>query len=384
MIYFINNGASSNHGCEAIIRSSKKIINDEIILLTNNFENEKKYGIDKILKVENDSVCAVKGLKRFLSKVYFRIKKSSYLTTKYSKKELLDKVHKDDIFVSIGGDNYCYNGYERMSYLNRAIRIKGGKTVLWGCSVDEGEMPQLMKDDLSKFDLITARESISYEILKKLNKNTVLVSDPAFILPVQKCALPEGFEEKNTVGINLSPLVLNCVSDSSVIEDNYIELINYIIENTDMKIALLPHVVVETNDDRIPLKRLYEKFKDTGRVIMIEDNNCMVLKYYISKMKYFIGARTHATIAAYSSCVPTLVVGYSTKSKGIAKDLFGTSDNYVLNIYDMKSKTDLTNNFKWIMKNEDVIKNTLDKIMPEYVDKAYNANLALQKTINNN
>ncbi len=384
MIYFINNGASSNHGCEAIIRSSKKIINDEIILLTNNFENEKKYGIDKILKVENDSVCAVKGLKRFLSKVYFRIKKSSYLTTKYSKKELLDKVHKDDIFVSIGGDNYCYNGYERMSYLNRAIRIKGGKTVLWGCSVDEGEMPQLMKDDLSKFDLITARESISYEILKKLNKNTVLVSDPAFILPVQKCALPEGFEEKNTVGINLSPLVLNCVSDSSVIEDNYIELINYIIENTDMKIALLPHVVVETNDDRIPLKRLYEKFKDTGRVIMIEDNNCMVLKYYISKMKYFIGARTHATIAAYSSYVPTLVVGYSTKSKGIAKDLFGTSDNYVLNIYDMKSKTDLTNNFKWIMKNEDVIKNTLDKIMPEYVDKAYNANLALQKTINNN
>lgn len=384
MIYFINNGASSNHGCEAIIRSSKKIINDEIILLTNNFENEKKYGIDKILKVENDSVCAVKGLKRFLSKVYFRIKKSSYLTTKYSKKELLDKVHKDDIFVSIGGDNYCYNGYERMSYLNRAIRIKGGKTVLWGCSVDEGEMPQLMKDDLSKFDLITARESISYEILKKLNKNTVLVSDPAFILPVQKCALPEGFEEKNTVGINLSPLVLNCVSDSSVIEDNYIELINYIIENTDMKIALLPHVVVETNDDRIPLKRLYEKFKDTGRVIMIEDNNCMVLKYYISKMKYFIGARTHATIAAYSSCVPTLVVGYSTKSKGIAKDLFGTSDNYVLNIYDMKSKTDLTNNFKWIMKNEDVIKNTLDKIMPEYVNKAYNANLALQKTINNN
>lgn len=384
MIYFINNGASSNHGCEAIIRSSKKIINDEIILLTNNFENEKKYGIDKILKVENDSVCAVKGLKRFLSKVYFRIKKSSYLTTKYSKKELLDKVHKDDIFVSIGGDNYCYNGYERMSYFNRAIRIKGGKTVLWGCSVDEGEMPQLMKDDLSKFDLITARESISYEILKKLNKNTVLVSDPAFILPVQKCALPEGFEEKNTVGINLSPLVLNCVSDSSVIEDNYIELINYIIENTDMKIALLPHVVVETNDDRIPLKRLYEKFKDTGRVIMIEDNNCMVLKYYISKMKYFIGARTHATIAAYSSYVPTLVVGYSTKSKGIAKDLFGTSDNYVLNIYDMKSKTDLTNNFKWIMKNEDVIKNTLDKIMPEYVDKAYNANLALQKTINNN
>ena len=44
----------------------------------------------------------------------------------------------------------------------------------------------------------------------------------------------------------------------------------------------------------------------------------------------FIGARTHATIAAYSSCVPTLVVGYSIKARGIAKDLFGTDEGYVL------------------------------------------------------
>ena len=43
-----------------------------------------------------------------------------------------------------------------------------------------------------------------------------------------------------------------------------------------------------------------------------------------------MGARTHATIAAYSTCVPTVVFGYSVKSIGIAKDIFGTTDHYVL------------------------------------------------------
>jgi len=53
------------------------------------------------------------------------------------------------------------------------------------------------------------------------------------------------------------------------------------------------------------------------------DLNAMQVKGYISRMRFFVGARTHATIAAYSSGVPTIVLGYSAKSKGIARDLFG-------------------------------------------------------------
>ena len=55
----------------------------------------------------------------------------------------------------------------------------------------------------------------------------------------------------------------------------------------------------------------------------------------------FIGARTHSTIAAYSSGVPTLVVGYSVKAKGIAKDLFGTEENYVLPVQALKEENNL-------------------------------------------
>ena len=52
----------------------------------------------------------------------------------------------------------------------------------------------------------------------------------------------------------------------------------------------------------------------TGRVLLVGDHNCMELKGFIGRCRFFVGARTHATIAAYSSCVPTLAAGYSVKS----------------------------------------------------------------------
>ncbi|MDO5124498.1 MAG: polysaccharide pyruvyl transferase family protein, partial [Eubacteriales bacterium] len=84
------------------------------------------------------------------------------------------------------------------------------------------------------------------------------------------------------------------------------------------------------NNDLKPLESLFSIYKDSGRVVLIKDHNCEELKGYISRCRFFVGARTHATIAAYSTCVPTLVVGYSIKSKGIAKDLFGTFEKYVV------------------------------------------------------
>ena len=160
---------------------------------------------------------------------------------------------------------------------------------------------------------------------------------------------------------------MNNESLKGITMKNYISLMEYIIENTDMNIALIPHVIWEdNNDDRLPSKELYEKFKNTNRVVLIEDDNCEVLKGYISRCRFFIGARTHATIAAYSSGVPTLVVGYSIKAKGIAKDIFGTYENYVVPVQNLKLENDLLDNFKWIIKNEKSIKNHLNQVIYSY------------------
>lgn len=61
------------------------------------------------------------------------------------------------------------------------------------------------------------------------------------------------------------------------------------------------------------LKKLKDQFNDSRISIIDKEYNCEQLKYIISRCRFFVGARTHATIAAYSSEIPTLVLGYSIK-----------------------------------------------------------------------
>lgn len=271
------------------------------------------------------------------------------------------------------GITYCYSGFEQYEILNANFQKKGVKTVLWGCSVEPDLIGEEMARDLAGYSLITARESISYEALKRVNPNTRLYPDPAFQLDTVKLPLPEGFDERNTVGINISPTVISFERDSGKTLEAAVTLIRYIIQETDMQIALIPHVVWGNMDDRIIHKKLYEMFQDTGRVVLLEDHNCMELKGFIARCRLFIGARTHATIAAYSSCVPTVVLGYSVKARGIAKDLFGTEEGYVLPVQSLRGRDNLAQAFAWLLKNEASIRARLQAVMPAYCAKALDA-----------
>ena len=166
-------------------------------------------------------------------------------------------------------------------------------------------------------------------------------------------------------------IVLQSGKNSNLVYIAFLFLIQNIIQNTEYNIALIPHVISEGNDDLTVLKQLYDEFKDTKRVLLIGDHNCMELKGYIARCKFFVGARTHATIAAYSSCVPTLVLGYSVKSRGIANDLFQTNEHYVLPVQSLSDPLELARNFDWIMDHEQEIKTHLKNIIPDYISKAY-------------
>ena len=233
---------------------------------------------------------------------------------------------------------------------------------------------------LKKYTLITPRESITYEALQNAGlSNIKWFPDPAFTLKAVKPTLPEGFSKNNTIGINVSPMIIENETNSGAVMQNYIALLQHIIASTQMQIALLPHEVRPHSDDRKPLGELYKQFKDTGRVILVEDHNCMELKGYIASCRMFIGARTHATIAAYSSCVPTLAVGYSVKAKGIAKDIFGTYQDYVLPVQTIENKDDLIHAFEWLKQRETEIREHLTGFMPHYIEKAWQAGEEVRK-----
>ena len=138
-----------------------------------------------------------------------------------------------------------------------------------------------------------------------------------------------------------------------------------------MQVALIPHVIWKQSNDMETLMPLFEKYRHTGRVILIEDNDAESLKGHIARCRFLVAARTHASIAAYSTCVPTLVIGYSIKSQGIAKDIFGTSENYVIPSQSLTTEGAVVEGFKWLYKNEDSIRKHLQSFMPEYCKKAY-------------
>jgi polysaccharide pyruvyl transferase WcaK-like protein len=145
-----------------------------------------------------------------------------------------------------------------------------------------------------------------------------------------------------------------------------------------MNVCLIPHVIWKQNNDLLPVDLLYGKYADSGRICKVDDRNGMELKWVISQCRFFVGARTHATIAAYSTCVPTLVIGYSVKSKGIATDLFGTDRNYVVPVQNLQHPGQLTEAFAWIQSRENEICQKLRQIMPDYINRAWVAKAALE------
>lgn len=362
-------GGSKNHGCEAIIRTTTKLLGGpkDIELWSFNKHEDVKYGLDQLVERIYVSEEIKVGSPAHMEALFRRkVLKQSDANMKVFIKQLF----KNGVAISVGGDNYCYPwSAKEGAELDAMIRQAGGKTVLWGCSLDDEFMTPEIQEDLARFDLITAREPLTYEFLKQINPNTVLVSDPAFLLEKVELPLPEGFQAGNTVGINVSPLIMK-YGDGDLILQNYQELIEHILNTTDMSICLVPHVVCDGNTDLEPMELLYSKYADCGKICKLDDHNCMELKGYISRCRFFVGARTHATIAAYSTCVPTLVVGYSIKSKGIALDLFGTDENYVVPVQNLQKNGELTEAFAWLQANEIQIRDQLTAVMPAYKDRA--------------
>lgn len=381
LILYMHAG-SGNHGCEAIVNSLCRMIKEKAVLVSYFGAEDEAYSLKELCSIVSERRFENNRLMHILYYIYRKLTGDKTSFIRYRYRGIFGK-EMSPLAVSIGGDNYCYDSMlHDLRLANKAFEERGVKTILLGCSIE----PELLKReeivrDLLKYHTIIARESITYEALMDMiaackQNDSVQIPrilcypDPAFTLGKKELHLPEGFAEGNTVGINISPMIQDNETSTGITMENYRELIKDIIASTDMQIALIPHVVWARNDDRKPIHALYEEFQNTGRVVEIQDGSCEELKGTISRCRFFVGARTHATIAAYSTCVPTLVVGYSVKARGIARDLFGTEEGYVLPVQSLKEKDDLKKAFTWIMDNEAEIKQRLEQMMPEYKEKA--------------
>lgn len=377
------NGGSGNHGCEAITRGTIELLgrtDNSYTLLSDDVSQDALYGLDKLAVLKEARADTSRDLLFFLA--YARMK----LFHDETPMDVLPYIapiraaaETTDVALSVGGDNYCYGGTALYAALNKTYHRAGVKTVLWGCSIEPAVVKQpKVRKDLQRYNLIVARESITYDAVRRIHENVVLAPDPAFSMVPVPCLQDDRFGDCDTIGINISPMIVSNETKPGITYENYRNLIGYILDSTEYRVALIPHVVWAHNDDRLVLTKLYREFSEVDRLILLDDHSAPELKSCIEKCRIFVGARTHATIAAYSSGVPTLTVGYSVKARGIARDLFGSEEHYVLPVQTLHDPHELTEAYCWLAARETEIREHLLKTLPVYENGSAKAVEALR------
>jgi polysaccharide pyruvyl transferase WcaK-like protein len=352
------NGPYENRGCEAIVRGTVKILreyyhNPEFICVSN-FQNIEQY----LKQSENEFDQSIKHKKTNLKErplsprwwVDSFIQIISPEKKKYKiYSEILPYLDNSYAILSIGGDNYSldYGIPHLFTDLDDLIIKKSKPLIIWGASVGPfdkiPDYEKFMSIHLQKITGIFARESATVNYLKRIiiEKNVFPVADPAFLLdPEQPSVSGVCLEiDDDAIGINISPLMAKFVTNDNrnLWVNKSADIIAAIAKKMERKIFLIPHVTSAHDNDYKFLDEILVKLEKLSPEISLIPPiyNAAETKWIISQMKFFIGSRTHSTIAALSSEVPTLSLGYSIKSLGINQDLFGHTE-YCLNPQEFK------------------------------------------------
>lgn len=362
-----------NRGCEGIAKGTSIILGRENTTLIGYCSDKN---LDKNLSLDNYYELIEKHKRTFLEKILYKLyiliehntSKRSNLMFYQVYHRFLNLMSKNDLMLSTGGDMMCYGNNQAIYTVNYSFS-KGIKSVLWGCSIGKENINSEKLEALKKFSFIYARETLTKKVLDEYDiKNVFVFPDPAFFLEPEICNLPKCFKSDEVIGINISNYVLGGFDLSSEFGRELIILFNYILNNTHYNILIIPHVLWHGQDDRIISKKIKDYFNSERIAILnSEDLNYCQIRYVISKCKVFVGGRTHSVISAYSTKVPTIALGYSIKSVGIAHDI-GLPEWTVVNSK-KGDKNRLVNAFVLMLQKKNAIKDILNSYMMNFADK---------------
>ena len=133
-IFLYAHGGSGNHGCEAIVRSTADILNNkDLCLISGRPEEDVRYGLTEVCSVMKDrnDAFAQKDLAFFKAYFALKLKKDFVPMDKLEFREAFSNIHKGDIALSIGGDNYCYANVLKYVMLHDLLKKRGAKRRTW-------------------------------------------------------------------------------------------------------------------------------------------------------------------------------------------------------------------------------------------------------------
>lgn len=183
---------------------------------------------------------------------------------------------------------------------------------------------------ISNASYCMARDKQSYDyVVGKIPslKSVKEYIDVAFFLPYHKIEQDTSFIH---VGINISALLWHggyTRNNQFELKCNYknlvTEIIDYFLGIENVQVHLIPHVVgaerTIENDYGVSYD-LWRQYNNSKLKLAPLALGPVEIKSYIAGMDFFVGARMHATIGAFSSRVPVVPMAYSRKFNGLFID----------------------------------------------------------------
>ncbi|MEI7035744.1 polysaccharide pyruvyl transferase family protein [Fulvimonas yonginensis] len=285
-----------------------------------------------------------------------------------------------DAVLAVGGDNYSldYRIPSPIMSVDGWAMDLGKPVMLWGASVGpferEPEFIEPVTRHLARMHFVATGESMSHDYLvHKLGlRNVIRMAEPSFMLgkePVElKPFWPAG--EGHVLGLNVSRLVERYKRPDIDVHAEIASFIRHAVRQYQLGVLLIPHADPLRDDPRGGdagyMAPLLEKLADLGDSVkmMPNDFNAAQTKYVISYLRFFIGARAHAVIAALSSGVPTMSIAYSVKACGINRDMFGSQET-VLQAHDLSARS-LQQSLERLVEREDALRGLLERRLTEW------------------
>lgn len=248
------------------------------------------------------------------------------------RKEFRDAIRQCDLVLDIGeGDSFSdIYGLKRFLFywLSKNIVCSAGIPLVLSPQTigpfNSNFARLLAKQAMRRCRMIFARDNLSGDYLRqlKMRGNTAEAIDVAFKLPFERASHPGS---KIKFGLNVSGLLFSggyTRNNQFGLTIDYPatmrELLTRLTSLPDVEVHLISHVIephMAVEDDVHASGQLLKEFPSV--VVAPAFKRPSEAKSYIAGMDFFVGARMHACIAAFSSGVPVVPVAYSRKFNGL-------------------------------------------------------------------
>ncbi len=367
---------SGNKGCVALCYSVLYLVDfilsqrgiEYRLYLTESKEKEGKHSVN------------INGKTIQYESINYPMQNSWINTLKHIRKNLrfYNIFKQADCIMDIGqgdsfADIYGASRFDKIDHIHRTARLLSKPYVLLPQTIGPFTNPAIRQKAIKSIigaSLVMTRDRLSLDYVKELAGDKPRVKefiDVAFFLPYTKMDFDKDFVH---VGLNISGLLWNggYTRDNQFgLKTDYQQAIKkgvaWLLSKENVKVHLISHVATGERN----VENDYEVAFDLWRSM---HHNRLVLaplffspidaKSYIAGMDFFMGARMHATIAAFSASVPVVPMAYSRKFNGLFIDTLSYS--HLIDLKEDDENTMLTKVKEAFSHREDLQREIADRM----------------------